>query len=343
MTDPTTIRAALEESFDALEALGADLTSAEWEAPSLCPDWTVRDVFQHVVGIENALVSWVPDAANTPPPFRLAGTFANEVADSDSPTFMECVRDVLARRRRDLGVLGPSDLEQPSWTPVGPGTYGRFMEIRVFDFWVHERDITTPLARTTDDTGARAELALAEVERSLGYIVGKKVGLPDGRSIVFHLNGPLAATSPSSWTEGPEWSTRFPWPTSRSGRTRSPSSSWPAAASTPKNRSISGPSIGAAMAKSVNERRGISDSPCEVPSDLPRRPGATATSLRPPEKSRRIALHLVPVVNLDVVWTGGTFPGFEKRLFRRSAECCASPQLSPDRWLYLYEGRILAL
>ena len=192
MTDLTTIRAALEESFDALEALGADLTSAEWEAQSLCPDWTVRGVFEHLVGIENALVSWVPDAANTPPPFGLAGTFAKEVADLDAPAFMESVRDVLARRRQDLRVLRPSDLAQPSWTPVGPGTYGRFMEIRVFDFWVHERDISTPLARSTDDTGARAELALAEVEGSLGYIIGKKVGLPDGQSIVFHLSGPVA-------------------------------------------------------------------------------------------------------------------------------------------------------
>jgi uncharacterized protein (TIGR03083 family) len=192
MTDPTTIRTALDESFDALEALGSDLTAAEWESPSLCPDWTARGVFEHLVGIENALVSWVPDTANMPPPFGLAGTFAKEAAGLDGPAFMECVRDVLARRRQDLDVLGPSDLAQPSWTPVGLGTYGRFMQIRVFDFWVHERDITTPLARTTDDTGVRAELALAEVEGSLGYIVGKKVGLPDGQSIVFHLSGPVA-------------------------------------------------------------------------------------------------------------------------------------------------------
>ena len=124
--------------------------------------------------------------------FGLAGAFAKDVAGLDAPAFMECVRDVLARRRQDLSVLGPSDLTEPCWTPVGPGTYGRFMEIRVFDFWVHERDISTPLARSTDDTGARAELALAEVAGSLGYIVGKKVGLPDGQSIVFHLSGPIA-------------------------------------------------------------------------------------------------------------------------------------------------------
>ena len=191
MTDPSTIRAALEESFDALETLGTDLTPPEWETPSLCPDWTVRDVFEHLVGIENALVSWVPDGADTPPPFALANTFTREVAELDSPAFMEQVRDVFDRRRQDLGALRLSDLDRPSWTPVGQASYGRFMEIRVFDFWVHERDISTPLSRPTEVTGPRAEIALAEVEGSLGYIVGKKVGLPDGHSIVFHLSGPL--------------------------------------------------------------------------------------------------------------------------------------------------------
>jgi uncharacterized protein (TIGR03083 family) len=192
MTDLSTIQDALAESFDAIEALGADLTPGEWRTPSLCPDWTVRDVFEHLAGIENALVSWVPNAAHTPPPFTLAGSFAKEVAELDANAFMERTHDVLTHRRQDLSVLGPSDLSRPSWTPVGPGTYGRFMEIRIFDFWVHERDISTPLGRSTDDTGARATIALAEVEGSLGYIVGKKVGLPDGRSIVFHLSGPLA-------------------------------------------------------------------------------------------------------------------------------------------------------
>ena len=103
MKDPTTIRAALEASFDTLETLGADLTSAEWETSSLCPDWTVRGVFEHLVGIENALVSWVPDAANTPPPFGLAGTFAKEVAGLEAPAFMERVCGVLRSSTPGLG------------------------------------------------------------------------------------------------------------------------------------------------------------------------------------------------------------------------------------------------
>lgn len=191
MTDSAAIRAALEASFDAFEKLGSDLDPAEWATRSLCPDWTVRGVFEHVVSIESMLVSWTPDGADTPPPFKVAGSCAAEMADMDAPAFMDRLRDVFSRRRDDLSQLGPADLSRPSWTPVGPGTYGRFMEIRIFDFWVHERDVTIPLARQTDDTGARAHIALAEVEGSLGYIVGKKVGLPEGRSIVFHLSGPL--------------------------------------------------------------------------------------------------------------------------------------------------------
>ncbi len=91
----------------------------------------------------------------------------------------------------DLAALSEGDLARPSWTPVGPATYGSFMAVRVFDFWVHERDITRPLGLATDDGDARAAMALGEVERSLGYIVGKKIGLPYGSSIVFHLTGPL--------------------------------------------------------------------------------------------------------------------------------------------------------
>ena len=74
-------------------------------------------------------------------------------------------------------------------TPVGSGKYGRIMNIRVFDFWVHQRDITLPLGIETNDSGVHADIALDEVHGSLGYIVGKKIGLPEGMSIGFRLNG----------------------------------------------------------------------------------------------------------------------------------------------------------
>ena len=109
----------------------------------------------------------------------------------DDMAFAARTAEIFAARRADLAGLREDDLARPSWTPIGPKTYGGFLEIRIFDFWVHERDITTPLGWPSDDAGARAEIALGQVESSIGYIVGKKIGLPDGSSIVFHLTGPI--------------------------------------------------------------------------------------------------------------------------------------------------------
>lgn len=184
------IATALRSCYAAIGALCTDLSDAEWGAQSLCPDWTVRDVVNHVTSIEAAMAGWLPDDDHTPPPFDKAADFLRD-ADTDGAAYGELVRAVYERRRRDLAALSDADLMRPSWTPVGPATYWRFLEIRVFDFWVHERDITTPLGRATDDTGLGAEIALAEVAGSLGYIVGKKVGLPDGKSITFDLTGPI--------------------------------------------------------------------------------------------------------------------------------------------------------
>lgn len=180
------IRGAMEHCYAATEALCADLSDDEWRAQSLCPDWTVRDVVDHVTSIEAVMAGWLPDDVTTLPPFDRAGEFL-----ADTTPYVDKVRGVYDLRRRDLAALTEEDLARPSWMPVGPGTYGQFLAIRVFDFWVHERDITTPLGRATDDTGIAAELALAQVENSIGYIVGKKVGLPDGKSITFDLTGPL--------------------------------------------------------------------------------------------------------------------------------------------------------
>lgn len=185
------IRTALDGCYSAFEGLCSDLSHQDWSVQSLCPEWNVRDVVNHVTGIEAAMVGWLPDDPQTPPPFDNAAAFLNEPFADDAQYGFN-VRAIYDQRRRDLVILTDADLERPSWMPVGPGTYGRFLEIRVFDLWVHVRDITTPLGRHTDDSGVGAEIALGVVEAAIAFIVGKKVGLPDGKSVKFQLTGPIA-------------------------------------------------------------------------------------------------------------------------------------------------------
>ncbi len=191
MTDLATIRASMERCYDAIETLAARMDSAQWHTQSLCPDWDARAVVSHLGMMERVMTGWLPDSAEDLPPMDRVAPYQGQTAALDDTAFAAVISDIFAARRADLATLTSDDLTRPSWTPIGRKTYGDFLEIRIFDFWVHERDITTPLGWASDDSGPAAEIALAQVTSSIGYIVGKKVGLPDGKSIVFHLTGPV--------------------------------------------------------------------------------------------------------------------------------------------------------
>jgi uncharacterized protein (TIGR03083 family) len=181
----------LINSYDDVEALIETLTAADWTVQSLCPDWTVRGVIEHLAGIEYALLGWAPTPDDDKPPFELVGEFAERAATMSDEELTAEVKRIFAARKAELTAMTDEGFAHPSMTPVGPGTYHRFMDVRVFDFWVHLRDMTVPLGRATDDGGSAAERAVDEVHDSIGYIVGKKIGLPDGMSVAIHLTGPV--------------------------------------------------------------------------------------------------------------------------------------------------------
>lgn len=179
-----------EACFAEITALCADLAEPEWELQSLCPAWTVRQVIAHTVGVEDAITGWNINTS-IPPPFEKMQHLTDTSAALSADRFRARVAEILAARSAELARLDDADIEVASWTPVGVQSYGRFLAVRVFDLWVHVRDACIPLGRVTDDSGAAAEMALGEVAGSIGYIIGKKVGLPDGMSLRVDLSGPI--------------------------------------------------------------------------------------------------------------------------------------------------------
>ncbi|HEX4093282.1 MAG TPA: maleylpyruvate isomerase N-terminal domain-containing protein [Trebonia sp.] len=191
MTDLATIRTSLEQCYDAIESLAGRMDATEWRTQSLCPDWDMRGVITHLGMMERVMTGWLPESADDTPPLDRIAPYHEQTAALDDAAFAARIAEIFAARRADLARLTEADLARPGWTPIGPRGYGGFLEMRIFDFWVHQRDITTPLGWPSDDGGPAAEIALAQVTGSIGYIVGKKIGLPDGASIVFHLTGPV--------------------------------------------------------------------------------------------------------------------------------------------------------
>jgi len=100
-------------------------------------------------------------------------------------------RAITGKRLASLDAMSTDEFYRPSWTPAGDGTYGRWMEIRVFDCWMHEQDIRAAAQRPGNEGGPAAEQALAEVVGALGYIVGKRGQAPDGSSVLIRLTGPI--------------------------------------------------------------------------------------------------------------------------------------------------------
>jgi uncharacterized protein (TIGR03083 family) len=164
------------------------LSADELATQSLCPEWDVRGVVAHTIGVEAVLDGWEP-SVESPPPFEKLGELAEAIDGLDAAGVAAAVAAVTSSRLEHLRSMAPGVVDAPSITPTGVKTYGDFLRIRVFDLWVHARDIAVPLGRPLDAGGIGAELALDEVAGAIGYIVGKKVGLPDGRSVVVHVTG----------------------------------------------------------------------------------------------------------------------------------------------------------
>ena len=88
--------------------------------------------------------------------------------------------------------MSAAEFNAPSWTPAGEATYARFMQIRIFDCWMHEQDIRAAVGLPGNEDGARRRAAaLDEVVRALGYIIGKRGRAPDGSSVLIRLTGPV--------------------------------------------------------------------------------------------------------------------------------------------------------
>ncbi len=190
-TESQDIIGQLDECYGNILALARSMTEPEWATQSLCPDWNSRGVILHLVAVENMLLGWRPMSAEEALPFGSIVEFISQAEPWGRDELAEHCSRIFAARASELVNLSDDQWAQPCPTPVGPATYQDFMNIRVFDFWVHERDMATPLGRVTNDATPAAVTSLDQVHTSMGYIVGKRIGLPDGMSILFDVEGDM--------------------------------------------------------------------------------------------------------------------------------------------------------
>ena len=201
--DKPTVLDALFASWRDIDTLLHTLDPAQWTMETSLPGWTVHDVVAHIVGTESMLhgdatpevdvdVSTLEHVRNDIG--ALNERWVRKLLGLSSSELHERYRSVTALRRTELSELSVEQWDAVTATPAGPDTYGRFMRVRIFDCWMHELDIRDAVARPADAAelvGPAAELSLDEMAASMGFVVGKLGGAPDGSRVRIELTGPL--------------------------------------------------------------------------------------------------------------------------------------------------------
>jgi len=185
--DPTQLVDHLAETWGSIGALCDELEPADWERSSGCPGWRVLDVLSHVVGLELELNGRPPAEApvrvGDPPWVRdefgrhmelavwhrrgaAAGSVVGEFRDV-IPDRVSALRRRAAECPEDevLGVMGLS------------GPLDRFVQIRLFDCFLHEQDMRRATGRPGHLEGAAAEFCVSMMARIITRRVPEQAGL----------------------------------------------------------------------------------------------------------------------------------------------------------------------
>jgi uncharacterized protein (TIGR03083 family) len=193
----------LAEEWAAIDALCDGLTADEWDTVSDCPGWTVRDLVSHMIGTERMLAGDSAPAA----PGSVGPHVLNPIGEANEAwvdarrsvpgaEVLAEFREVTSGRLEQLRTMPAEEFDRIGFTPEGEGPYRTFMDIRLFDCWVHEQDIRRALGRPGHLDGPIAERSIGKIAAAAGYVVGKKAAAPDGSTVVFEVRGPTALTVP---------------------------------------------------------------------------------------------------------------------------------------------------
>jgi uncharacterized protein (TIGR03083 family) len=200
----------LDEVWSSMAELGRSLDEAGWKTPTECPGWTVQDNLVHITALEKFILGDPLPSEDVPddlPHVKNDIGRSNErwIESRRSWSGADALEEfvgVTGDRLAQLRDLDDDGFAADSWTPMGPGTVAQLLGFRVFDSWVHEQDMRRAVDRPGNLDSPSARFATGMMLGVLPYVVGKKVGAPDGSTVVLALTGPIVTTTTVATTDG---------------------------------------------------------------------------------------------------------------------------------------------
>ncbi|GAA1909510.1 maleylpyruvate isomerase family mycothiol-dependent enzyme [Streptomyces sodiiphilus] len=202
MTEHPSLQPSIDawtQSIEAISELVSSLVEGEWNRPTDCPGWSVRDVVSHVIGLEC-------EALGDPRPIHTLPRDLYHITDELS-RYMEVQVDVrrhhtgpemtaeleytIIRRRRHLRNDKRKPDAQITHPALGQFSLEDFLRLRAFDVWVHEQDLRRALNRPGNLDSPAALIARDILLKGLPKVVAKDAGAPKKSAVVFDVSGPV--------------------------------------------------------------------------------------------------------------------------------------------------------
>ena len=195
------LAAASDATWAEVTALIRSLQPEDWNRPTPCVGWSVKDVLAHLGHVEGMLVHQF-DQPEPPSNWAGEGSPLDQVTGQGvaarRPWSPAQVVDEIERAAEATRVLLSQpdlDWQQPSLTPVGMAPRHVAVEMRVNDIYVHLCDIRIAIGQQIDATKGRSgerlgrEVAVGRAVRLTPWAWAKKVGATDGQRLRLSLTG----------------------------------------------------------------------------------------------------------------------------------------------------------
>jgi uncharacterized protein (TIGR03083 family) len=199
---------AFEQTVRSTLRLSATLETADWDRPTECPGWTVKDQVAHLVGVERMLLGDAQPDHRLPAELphvrndfgRLMEVAVDVRRPLPGPLIAAELAEVLERR---LAALRAADPERQVMCPDGRmGNYVRFMAFRALDCWVHEQDIRRAVGRPGNQDAPAAYCLWDLLGDGLRTVVAERARARPGQIAAFSISGALCFQSTVLVSEG---------------------------------------------------------------------------------------------------------------------------------------------
>jgi len=187
----------MEQAWSSMEEVASQLSPAEWDLPTDCPEWLVRDQVAHVNAIEGNRLGrpWAPGDPIKAPHVRNEIGAINEREiqhrrDQAPEQLLDDLRDVTGQRAKFLSGLSDEEWERDAEGVLGTAPMADVIRVRILDVFYHDQDIRVATGRPGGMRGDVARFVFERMASAMPFVVGKRAAAADGQTVVFEVGMP---------------------------------------------------------------------------------------------------------------------------------------------------------